>query len=1444
MRKLIIAFVICLIAWLPKLDAQNISFNLSGATVVKGSELIVEVSTAEDLSALDILSYQLTFRFDPNILSFVGVEKEGTLIQSWANPAVNAQTSGLIQLAGANATEIAGAGVLLKLKFNAIAVGGLYVYLDTNLPNYFNEGQPTATGNNAFISVSNPPQLEFSPENGTLLIGESLNLTASNGTSPYQYSVGNPTVASIDANGKLTGLATGTTRVKATDANLVNDSTTGYFRVYSLRLSIKDTTSLPTKTKRVPVRLENLDGTEILSGQFQIDVYSTSFSHVEVVQEGSLLADGELSYHWSNNKLSISFANTSPLTSSGVLCYLDLTTGPSTNSQYLTLNNIVFNEDLEALKKDGFYQITPFATITLNNGALELISGENTQFSVSGGQAPYTWTSSNESVLTVDADGLITAMGGGQAYVTATDADGAKGNSAPITVKDIVVSVADTTALEISTIHLPIKITTPPLGKELSAFQGKLLFDDEKLIFNGFVNSESLSQGWSLVANETSPGMITFAGAGSDKITQSGNLLYVSFTLKYSLEVGTTTNVSLTDFVFNEGIPTNRLEAGGIEAYTNCAEEPEVQLTVNGDLSICTDQTFDVVLTATDSVAYTYAWYKDDVEIPNTDSAHFEISEAGIYNVKVSTLEGCFSFASEIVASINAYPTSNITFNGDTIICVGESNVLYANSDLATAYQWIKDGEDIPGSINSYQYVYGAGSYQVKTITNAGCYTLSNPVTIHYGFEVDIVAQSATEFCEGGSVLLQSNLLDAEQYQWYKSGNLLAGQDSTSILVEESGSYSLRALKSGCTSESNFIIVEVSDYPVIDMGSDLAFCANTGIVNLDALPSGGYWLGTAIDSLGNFDPSLAGIGTFTQYYITNNNGCASIDSLQIEVDEEVTVISSPDTTLIYDGSTLQLTANTSGGTWTGTGVSAEGLFDPTISGVGQFTLTYNLSVDDCTASDSTIVKVEKGIQTIIAENIADKEYGGPDFSFSFSGGNSGEPVILTALTDNISIDGANVSIIGTGSATIRLSQAGSQLYAAAEEVEVHFFIHKITQLISGGFVTNKIYGDEPFTINATGGGSGQAIVYTALTNNITLVDNLVNIIGVGEATIRISQAGDDFYYPATDLDVVFEIGKADQVLLFNAPPNKTFGDADFNLSATGGSSGMPITFEALSNTISISGNQVTILGAGSATIRASQSGNEFYNAGSTEQSFIINKASQTISFSAISDQLDGGADFNIEASSSQGLPITFNLIEGDISITENSVSILGPGRVTIEALQVGNSNYNPAPPVQQTFCVVPLPEITLGTDNVTLTSNYTSGNQWIRDGENIANATGNSFVATESGTYTLSVGFDDCVGLSEEAITLSVLGLSTLAKEQISIYPNPTGSKTFVLLESRFLPTVEYLGLTDLHGRTMVVPISNVETGFSLDLSSLKSGIYLLNLQGKDFQYHSRIVKE
>lgn len=150
-----------------------------------------------------------------------------------------------------------------------------------------------------------------------------------------------------------------------------------------------------------------------------------------------------------------------------------------------------------------------------------------------------------------------------------------------------------------------------------------------------------------------------------------------------------------------------------------------------------------------------------------------------------------------------------------------------------------------------------------------------------------------------------------------------------------------------------------------------------------------------------------------------------------------------------------------------------------------------------------------------------------------------------------------------------------------------------------------------------------------------------------------------------------------QTITFNAPSPVTYGGSSFNLSASA-SSGLPVTFTSSSPGVaSVTGSNVTINGAGSTTITASQAGNGTYAAASSvSQTLVVNQAPQTISFSPIPTQTYGIGTYNLAATDSSGLPIIYTSSNLNVAVVNGStLTIVGAGTANITAYQAGNANY-------------------------------------------------------------------------------------------------------------------------------------------------------------------------
>jgi hypothetical protein len=232
----------------------------------------------------------------------------------------------------------------------------------------------------------------------------------------------------------------------------------------------------------------------------------------------------------------------------------------------------------------------------------------------------------------------------------------------------------------------------------------------------------------------------------------------------------------------------------------------------------------------------------------------------------------------------------------------------------------------------------------------------------------------------------------------------------------------------------------------------------------------------------------------------------------------------------------------------------------------------------------------------------------------------------------------------------------------------------------------------------------------------------------------------------------FTIAAASQAITFGALANKTFGDAPFAVSATA-SSGLALSFAAAGN-CSVSGNTVTVTGAGSCTITASQPGNANYSAApDVAQPFTIAAASQAITFGALANKTFGDAPFAVSATASSSLAVSF-AAAGNCTVSGNMVTLTGGGNCTITASQPGNANYGAAPDVARSF--------TIGTASQTITFGALA-NKTFGDAPFAVNATASSGLAVSfaaTGNCSVSGNTVTLTGAGSCSITASQAGNS------------------------------------------------------------------------------------
>ncbi|MEI9977126.1 MAG: hypothetical protein WDO73_36790 [Ignavibacteriota bacterium] len=280
-------------------------------------------------------------------------------------------------------------------------------------------------------------------------------------------------------------------------------------------------------------------------------------------------------------------------------------------------------------------------------------------------------------------------------------------------------------------------------------------------------------------------------------------------------------------------------------------------------------------------------------------------------------------------------------------------------------------------------------------------------------------------------------------------------------------------------------------------------------------------------------------------------------------------------------------------------------------------ITFTSSIPAvCTVSGSTATMVSSGTCTIEAAQAGDSLYAAAvpvsqsftvnpsSQSITFTGlpstaiygaagpytlsatASSGLPVSY-AVTGPATLAGATLTITGAGTVTVTASQAGNANYTAATPVSLTITVSATQTITFTGLPANATYGSAgPYTLNGTAS-SGLPVSY-AVTGPATLSGATLTITGAGTVSVTASQAGNTNYAAATPVSLTITVSTATQTITFTGLPSTAiYGAAGpYTLNGTA-SSGLPVSY-AVTGPATLSGTTLTITGAGTVSVTASQ----------------------------------------------------------------------------------------------------------------------------------------------------------------------------------------------------------------------------------------------------------------
>ena len=769
-------------------------------------------------------------------------------------------------------------------------------------------------------------------------------------------------------------------------------------------------------------------------------------------------------------------------------------------------------------------------------------------------------------------------------------------------------------------------------------------------------------------------------------------------------------------------------------------------------------------------------------------------TEVGKYTVVATDeITGCQTNMNGVATiSVNPIPDINITPAGTLSKQAGESLDLTSNStSTIETYQWIDGGTDIPGATASTFSILilttgDSGYYSLFITDNNGCTNTSNIVTVNVTsqtpFTVNVssitAGGSGNVVCDGETAQLTAEVSGGTgnyTYLWTPEG--ATTKSYTTPPLHTDVVYSV-LVSDGVSSDIKYISLTVNPLPVakITYTGLTTFCAG-GTLALTAQNDSGdsfQWLfnGNNINAATNDTYTADQTGSYT--VSVTNLGCSSVSSpvsIELYPTPQISIQAQGSTTFL-PGDSLLITSSTNANImtyqWQLDGADINGASNAVIyvKDAGTYILVI-IDENGCTNTSNQIevsvlpyvtpvltMKADltlicKGSASSLQANVTD---GTGSYTYKWSTGEStagisvtpgqtttytvtvndgktilnGSLVITVNSLPDVTIFSANQSICQGNSATLTANGANSYSWSTGT---------------NGPILEVSPFSDTKYIVTGTdGNGCKNTYSINVKVNTYPIADMLPS----GPTTF--CQGG------SVAMDVNTGAGYTYQWLLNGQNINDASTNV-FTATQSGKYSVVVTNNQCSSSSVNIT---VTVNPIPVAAINA---------VGSTA--------------------ICQGSNVELDATTGANYTYQWILNGNNIQGATNAVLMaIAAGNYTLNVRSLGCSNTASATAVTvnslPTASITPSGPTTFaqgGTVNLFATTGNGYTYQWMKDGVNIDNVTGNSFAVSTGGSYTVFVTANGCSQLSSPVIV--IVFLPGLCNVNVPLNFNPTSVNAY-----------------------------------------------------------------
>jgi gliding motility-associated-like protein len=729
--------------------------------------------------------------------------------------------------------------------------------------------------------------------------------------------------------------------------------------------------------------------------------------------------------------------------------------------------------------------------------------------------------------------------------------------------------------------------------------------------------------------------------------------------------------------------------------------------------AVCLNASSNTISVTATGSNLTYQWYSNTANgttgataIANATSNSFSIptNAAGTKYYYAVVTGSC---ASSVTSNIVSQVVNTSTFNPDVsgadqnLAYGGTATPLTVSSPGATGYQWYSTTTKpslVSGFSGGTGWTSSTGTFQTFALYSGGNpaidsdgylrFAYISPSSIHRDFNLDPTATTISFSAQYAS-LDNNNDRGKIQLYFYNANNVQVGAVAQSADLIGSSTWQSTALTNiaipaGAT-KVRVVFYQIQEYPYWAGNYGIAFRnpSVTTNVALNGTPITGATSAT-------YTPSTTTPGAL-YYYAVATGGCStatsSLSGLITVGKATPTIASMPAINKTFGDAAFTLTAPTSNATGAFTFVSSNAAVATisgttvTIVGAGTAVITATQATDANynAGSVTTLLTVAKGVPVIGFMADINKTFGNAPFIITPPTSNSTGVFSYTSNTPAVAtIAGSLVSINGAGFTTITISQAASNNYNAGS-ITTTLWVAKANPIIQTQANIIRPYGSAPITVNNPISNSPGAFTYTINDATVATISGAtITPVGIGTATITATQTATANYNTGSVTRTITVVKGTPTIGTF-AAINKTYGDAAFAITAPTSTSTGAFTYVSDNSAVAtVSGSTVTIVGAGTANITATQAEDANYNAVSVTTVLTVAKAARTLTAFADVNKTTTDAPFALIApTSSAGTgAITYASSNAAVAtVSGSTVTIVGIGTSTITATQAADANY-------------------------------------------------------------------------------------------------------------------------------------------------------------------------